>query len=86
MFEWQGANKEFGGWYYDEGFSRKVEATDVLSDDTVIYARLSDIKVVEHNPSWWDLHKWQVLIPLFVAVGLGIIVAVIIGIRRRKAA
>ena len=79
-------NKEFGGWYYDDGFSRKVEPADVLSGDTIIYARLSDKIVVEHNPTWWDLHKWQVLIPCFVVVGLGVVVAVIIGIRKRKAA
>lgn len=78
--------KEFGGWYYDSGFSRKVESTDTIDGDVVIYARLTDIKVTERPLSWWDIHKWQVLIPIFVLVGIGIVTAVVVGIRKRKAA
>lgn len=78
--------KEFGGWYYDSGFSRKVESTDTIDGDVVIYARLTDIKITERPLSWWDIHKWQVLIPIFVLVGIGIVTAVVVGIRKRKAA
>lgn len=86
LYEVNVPNKEFYGWYYDSGFSRKVENSDTLSDDTVIYARLTDIKITERPLSWWDMNKWKVLVPIFVVFGLGIIVAVVVGIRKRKAA
>lgn len=79
-------NKEFGGWYYDSGFSRKVESTDTIDGDIVIYARLTDMKVTERPLTWWEQHMWQVLIPIFVLVGVGIVTAVVVGIRKRKAA
>lgn len=78
-------NKEFGGWYYDEGFSRKVDTTDTLNGDTVIYARLSDKKVTERQLSWWEQNKWYVLIPCFVLAGIVIVAAVIVTIRKKKA-
>ena len=77
--------REFGGWYYDSGFSRKVESTDVLGGDTTVYARLSEKKVTERQLTWWEQHKWQVLIPLFVAGGLVILGAVVAVIRKKKA-
>lgn len=78
--------REFGGWYYDSGYSRKVDKTDVLSGDTVIYARLSDKKVTERPLTWWEQHKWQILIPCFVVVGLLIIAGMVVAIRKKKAA
>ncbi|MDE5563213.1 MAG: InlB B-repeat-containing protein [Clostridiales bacterium] len=78
--------REFGGWYYDSGFSRKVADNDVLSGDTTIYARLSDIKVTERKLTWWEQHRWQVLGPIIAAVVVGIVIAVVVGIRKRKAA
>ena len=77
--------REFGGWYYDSGFSRKVEANDVLAGDTTVYARLSENKVTERKLTWWEQHKWQVLIPIFVVGGLVILGSVVAVIRKRKA-
>lgn len=79
-------NKEFGGWYYDSGYSRKVEKSDVLSGDTTIYARLSDKKVTERKLTWWEQHRWQVFGPIIAFVTVGIIVGVVVGIRKKKAA
>ncbi|MDE7162749.1 MAG: hypothetical protein K2O44_01545 [Clostridia bacterium] len=77
--------KEFGGWYYDNGFSRPVISTDVLNGDTTIYARLSDKKVAEYTPSWWDNYKWYVIAAIAVVAVSGVVAAVVI-IRKKKAA
>ena len=78
--------REFGGWYYDRGYSRKVEKSDVLSGDTTIYARLSDKKVTERKLTWWEQHKWQVFGPVIAFAALCIIVGVFVGVRKKKAA
>ncbi|MBD5131345.1 MAG: InlB B-repeat-containing protein [Clostridiales bacterium] len=79
--------REFGGWYYDSGFSSKVQDTDVISGDMTIYARLSDKAVEERPTSWWGLNKWKVLIPCFVFGGLLIIggIAAVIVKKKKKA-
>ena len=85
-YEVKVSGKEFGGWYYDEGFSRPVVSTDLINDDITIYARLSDKKVTERPLTWWELHKWQVLIPCFVFAVLLIMGLLVFVIRRKKAA
>ena len=85
-YEVKVSGKEFGGWYYDEGFSRPVVSTDVINDDITIYARLSDKKVTERQLTWWELHKWQVLIPIFVFAGLLVMGLLVFVIRRKKSA
>lgn len=78
--------REFGGWYYDSGFSRPVVSTDVIGGDTTIYARLSEKKVTEKQLSWWDQNKWYVLIPVFIVAGLAVVIAGVVTIRKKKAA
>ena len=80
------SGREFGGWFYDSGFSRKVEETDVLNGDITIYARLSDLKVTERPLTWWEQYMWYVLGPIIGIAALGIIAGVVVGIRKKKAA
>lgn len=78
------AGKEFGGWYYDSGFSRKVDAGDKLSGDVVVYARLSDLKVTDRPLTWWELYRWYVLIPCFAFVGSLAGVAGFVAIKKKR--
>lgn len=73
LYEVNIPNKEFGGWFYDTGFSSAVNSTDIINRDITIYARLSDVKVTERPLTWWELHRWQVIIPAIVfCVVLGV--------------
>lgn len=76
-------NKEFGGWYYDSGFSRRVESTDVLNGDITIYARISDVKVTDRPLSWWDLHWWHLLIGIVAGLVVAGVVAFVV-VKKRK--
>ncbi len=85
LYDVEVPNKVFGGWFYDSGYSNKVSDTDVLNGDVTLYARLSDSEVVpERSASWWDLHKWQVLIPVFVAVGLIVVGITAFAIKKKR--
>lgn len=88
LYDVEVPNKEFGGWFYDSGFSVEAKVSDVLDKDTTIYARLSDVKVTERKPtkSWWDKYKWYVLIPCFVIAAVGIVVAGVFATKKKKAA
>lgn len=77
--------KEFGGWYYDSGFSRKVEKSDVLNGDITIYARLLDKKVTERKLTWWEQYQWYIWGGLIGLAALGIVAGVVAGIRKRRA-
>lgn len=86
IYEVKVSGKEFGGWYYDDGFSVPIVSTDVLSGDTTIYARLSDKKVTERKLTWWDEYHWYVYGALIAIAVLGIAAGVVVGIRKKKAA
>ncbi len=78
--------REFGGWYYDSGFSSAVNSRDKLENDTTIYARLSDKLVTERPLTWWERNMWYVLAPCIAVVVLALLVGVGIAIKKRKSA
>ncbi len=75
----------FGGWYYDKGYSVAVNSFDKITADTTIYARLAEGEVeAPKTPSWFSQHKWQILIPVFVVVGLGVIALAAFAVKKKK--
>lgn len=84
LYDVQVEGKVFGGWYYDDGYSVPVYGSDKLDKDVTIYARLSDVQVTERQLTWWELHKWQVLIPCFVVGGLIVLAAVAVTVKKKK--
>lgn len=75
--------REFGGWFYDSGYTTPVTDTDVLEKDTAIYARLSDRQVTERPLTWWEKNMWYILIPCIILVGV-LIITVIAAIIQNK--
>ena len=73
LYEVELDGRQFGGWYYDKGFSSRVLPEDTADKDMTIYARLSSVQVIERQLTWFERHKWQVLIPCFVVGGLVLI-------------
>ncbi len=76
-------DREFGGWYYDSGYTTPVSETDILEKDTTIYARLSDRQVTERPLTWWEKNMWFILIPCGVLAGV-LIITVIAAIVQSK--
>ncbi|MDE6294109.1 MAG: hypothetical protein K2L88_05770 [Clostridiales bacterium] len=78
--------KEFGGWYYDDGYYRSVKSTDILEGDITIYGRLSDKKIVEKKVTWWDNYQWYVYGGLIAFAVIIIASGVVVTIRKKKTA
>lgn len=86
LYEVKVPNKEFGGWFYDSGYSVKVNASDKLNGDITVYARLSDVKVTERKLTWWEQYKWYVLGPVIGLAAAGLIAGVIVSTKKSKKA
>ena len=86
LYEVNMDGREFGGWYYDSGYSSAVNSQDKLENDTTIYARLSDKLVTERPLTWWERNLWYVLAPCIAVVVLALLVGVGIAIKKRKSA
>lgn len=76
-------DREFGGWFYDSGYTTPVSETDILEKDTTIYARLSDRLVTERPMTWWEKNMWYILIPCGIIAGV-LIITVIVAIVQSK--
>lgn len=76
--------REFGGWYYDSGYSSAVNSQDKLENDTTIYARLSDKPVTERPLTWWERNMWFVLAPCIAVAGLALVIGIALSIKKKK--
>ena len=84
LYDVEADGREFGGWYYDSGFSAAVNSQDKLENDTTIYARLSDKLVTERPLTWWERNMWYVLAPCIAVGVLVIITSIAVSLKKKK--
>lgn len=84
LYDVEADGREFGGWYYDSGYSSAVNSQDKLENDTTIYARLSDKPVTERQLTWWERNMWYVLAPCIAVAGLALVIGIVLSIKKKK--